>query len=71
MTLTHRSILVHFRGGRAIPLVRASCRKHVYDGHRTSGGRNAFEGSLLLMLKAVLPPQVNLIITADRGFGRT
>lgn len=54
--------------GRAIPLVWASCRKHVYDGHRS---RNAFEESLLLMLEAALPPGIKPIILADRGFGRT
>lgn len=54
--------------GRALPIVWASCHKHVYDGHRS---RNAFEESLLLMLKASLPPGQRVIILADRGFGRT
>ena len=54
--------------GRALPIVWASCHKHVYDGHRS---RNAFEESLLLMLKAALPPGQRVIILADRGFGRT
>lgn len=54
--------------GRAIPLVWASCPRHTYDGHRS---RNAFEESLLRMLKAALPPQLRVIILADRGFGRT
>lgn len=54
--------------GRAIPLAWASCRKHVYDGHRS---RNAFEESLLLMLRAMLPRELPVILLADRGFGRT
>ena len=54
--------------GRATPLAWASCRKHVYDGHRS---RNAFEQSLLFMLRQMIPLQVNVIILADRGFGRT
>jgi len=54
--------------GRAIPLCWASCRKHVYEGHRS---RNAFEESLLLMLRQMIPDHVKVIILADRGFGRT
>jgi hypothetical protein len=54
--------------GRAIPLCWASCRKHVYDGHRS---RNAFEESLLLMLRQMIPRSVKVILLADRGFGRT
>lgn len=54
--------------GRAIPILWASCKKHVYQGYRS---RNAFEESLLLMLKAALPPRMKVIILADRGFGRT
>lgn len=54
--------------GRAIPLCWASCRKYVYDGHRS---RNAFEESLLLMLRRMLPDHVTVILLADRGFGRT
>lgn len=54
--------------GRSIPICWASCRKHVYEGHRS---RNAFEESLLLVLRSMIPPQVTVILLADRGFGRT
>lgn len=54
--------------GRSIPVAWASCRKHVYEGHRS---RNAFEESLLLVLRSMIPPQVKVILLADRGFGRT
>jgi len=54
--------------GRAIPLAWASCQKHVYDGHRS---RNAFEESLLWLLRGMIPPHVSVILLADRGFGRT
>jgi hypothetical protein len=54
--------------GRAMPLAWASCRKYVYDGHRS---RNAFEESLLRMLRQMIPLHVKVILLADRGFGRT
>lgn len=54
--------------GRSIPICWASCKKHVYDGHRS---RNAFEESLLLMLRSMVPAKVKVILLADRGFGRT
>jgi Transposase DDE domain len=54
--------------GRSIPVCWASCKKHVYDGHRS---RNAFEESLLLILRSMIPAQVKVILLADRGFGRT
>jgi len=54
--------------GRSIPICWASCKKHVYDGHRS---RNAFEESLLLVLRSMIPAQVKVILLADRGFGRT
>src|SRR5438552_17602549 len=54
--------------GRSIPIAWSSCHKHVYDGHRS---RNAFEESLLLVLRSMIPPQVKVILLADRGFGRT
>jgi hypothetical protein len=54
--------------GRSIPLCWASCNKHVYDGHRS---RNAFEESLLLVLRTMIPQEVKVILLADRGFGRT
>jgi len=54
--------------GRSVPLCWASCRGTTYDGHRS---RNAFEESLLLVLRSVVPPAVRVILLADRGFGRT
>jgi hypothetical protein len=54
--------------GRSVPLCWASTAGHVYDGHKS---RNAFEESLLLVLRSMIPPQVKVIILADRGFGRT
>ena len=53
--------------GRAVPLCWASCRRHVYDGHRS---RNAFEESLLLVLRSMIPDGQRVILLADRGFGR-
>lgn len=54
--------------GRSVPLCWSSCKKHVYDGHRS---RNAFEESLLLVLRDMIPAGQKVIILADRGFGRT
>jgi len=54
--------------GRSIPICWASTTNHVYDGHRS---RNAFEESLLLVLRNMIPQQIKVIILADRGFGRT
>jgi Transposase DDE domain len=54
--------------GRSVPLCWASCAKHVYDGHRS---RNAFEESLLLVLRSMVPQGRKVILLADRGFGRT
>jgi len=54
--------------GRSTPICWASCPKHVYDGHRS---RNAFEESLLLVLRSMIPRPVRVILLADRGFGRT
>jgi len=54
--------------GRSVPLCWASTTNHVYDGHRS---RNAFEESLLLVLRSMIPQGVKVIILADRGFGRT
>lgn len=53
--------------GRSVPLCWASCAGHTYDGHRS---RNAFEESLLLVLRSMIPAAVKVIILADRGFGR-
>lgn len=54
--------------GRAVPLCWASCTGYTYDGHRS---RNAFEESLLLLLRSMIPSSVRVVILADRGFGRT
>ena len=54
--------------GRSVPLCWASCKKHVYDGHRS---RNAFEESLLLVLASMIPQGQKVILLGDRGFGRT
>jgi hypothetical protein len=54
--------------GRSVPLCWASTSGQVYEGHKS---RNAFEESLLLVLRSMIPKQVKVIILADRGFGRT
>lgn len=54
--------------GRSIPVAWASTTNHVYDGHRS---RNAFEESLLLILRDMIPRSIKVIILSDRGFGRT
>ncbi len=54
--------------GRSTPIAWASTTNHVYDGHRS---RNAFEESLLLVLRDMIPRSVKVVILADRGFGRT
>jgi hypothetical protein len=56
--------------GRSIPLVWASCPKYVWKGHKS---RNGFEESLLLLLRALIPKElgIQIVILADRGFGRT
>jgi hypothetical protein len=53
--------------GRSIPICWASTRSHVYQGHKS---RNAFEESLLLTLRSMVPKSVKVILLADRGFGR-
>lgn len=54
--------------GRSTPVAWASTTNHVYDGHRS---RNAFEESLLLVLRDMIPRTIKVVILADRGFGRT
>lgn len=54
--------------GRGTPIAWASTTHHVYDGHRS---RNAFEESLLLVLRDMIPRSIQGVILADRGFGRT
>jgi hypothetical protein len=53
--------------GRSTPICWASCEGHTYDGQRS---RNAFEESLLLVLRSMIPAGVKVIVLADRGFGR-
>ena len=53
--------------GRSIPICWASTQSHVYQGHAS---RNAFEESLLLVLRSMIPTSVQVILLADRGFGR-
>lgn len=55
--------------GRATPVAWASTTNHVYDGGHRS--RNAFEESLLLVLRDMIPQTIQVVILADRGFGRT
>jgi hypothetical protein len=54
--------------GRSTPIAWASTTNHIYDGHRS---RNAFEESLLLVLREMIPRRIKVVILADRGFGRT
>lgn len=54
--------------GRSTPIAWASTTNHVYDGHRS---RNAFEESLLWVLRDMIPRTMKVVILADRGFGRT
>lgn len=54
--------------GRSTPIAWASASNHVYDGHRS---RNGFEESLLLVLRDMIPQRIQVVILADRGFGRT
>lgn len=54
--------------GRSTPIAWASTTNHVYDGYRS---RNAFEESLLLVLRDMIPRTIKVVILADRGFGRT
>lgn len=54
--------------GRSTPIVWSSTTNHVYDGHRS---RNAFEESLLLLLRDMIPRTIKVVVLADRGFGRS
>jgi hypothetical protein len=54
--------------GRSVPIAWASTTNHLYEGHRS---RNAFEESLLLVLREMIPNTLKVVILADRGFGRT
>lgn len=52
-------------GGRALPVAWATSKKGVYWK-----SRNKFETGLCVTLKALLPPGVELVIVADRGYCR-
>lgn len=51
--------------GRALPLCWESYRDKVQGK-----SQNALEEAMLLRINAALPPEVRLVILADRGFGR-
>src|ERR1051325_11716273 len=53
--------------GRSTPICWASTTGHLYAGHKS---RNAFEESLLLVLRSMVPESIKVILLADRGFGR-
>ena len=54
--------------GRSVPICWAGTTGHVNDGHRS---RNPSEESLLLVLRTMVPERVEVVILADRRFGRT
>ena len=45
--------------GRSTPVAWASTTGHVYDGHKS---RNAFEESLLLVLRDMVPRSVGVVV---------
>jgi len=51
--------------GRAVPLCWGS-----YSDTTLGKSQNALEEALLLVLREMLPPEVKVILLADRGFGR-
>jgi hypothetical protein len=51
--------------GRALPLLWES-----YADRVQGKSQNALEEAMLLSLKATLPPEVRVVLLADRGFGR-
>ena len=52
-------------GGRALPIAWATTRKGIYER-----SRNLFETNFCRLLKTLVPDTVELVIVADRGFGR-
>lgn len=52
-------------GGRAVPLLWAS-----YPEWRLTRSQNSLEEGLLRLLRALIPASVEVVILADRGFGR-
>jgi hypothetical protein len=62
----HCLVLAARLGGRAVPLLWA-----VYRPEELHKSQNYLEYGLLSLLKSHLPPKANVVILADRGFGRT
>jgi hypothetical protein len=52
-------------GGRAVPLLWAS-----YPEWRLTRSQNSLEEGLLRLLRSLIPESVEVVILADRGFGR-
>jgi hypothetical protein len=52
--------------GRAVPLLWAT-----YPEWELRHSQNSLEEGLLRLLKTLLPPELTVILLADRGFGRT
>ena len=52
--------------GRAVPLLGAT-----YPEWELYRSQNSWEEGLLRLLKTLLPPELPVILLADRGFGRT
>lgn len=52
-------------GGRALPVAWVTARKGMYEK-----SRNKIEVNLCLTLKGLVSPGVDVVIVADRGFGR-
>ncbi len=62
----HTLVVALVRRGRAIPLLWASYRE--WELHKS---QNSLEEGMLRLLKTMLPAHVEVILLADRGFGRT
>jgi hypothetical protein len=62
----HTLVLAAVLDGRAVPLLWASYPEWVL--HKS---QNNLEEGLLRLLRTLLPPQVRVVLLADRGFGRT
>jgi len=62
----HTLALVGVLRGRAVPLLWAS-----YPEGELYKSQNNLEEGLLHLLRDLLPPEVEVIVLADRGFGRT
>jgi hypothetical protein len=52
-------------GGRAVPLLRAS-----YPEWKLTRSQNSLEEGLLRLLRTLIPASLEVVILADRGFGR-